>query len=147
MLLDRLTAPTGAGEGGLIEPGVLQLELPPRRSSPARARRFLADACSSWELPAEVTEVAVLAVSELVTNAVLHAATPLLLLVDHDGHNLTLAVADGEAQLPALSTPKPDAESGRGVAIVDQLGATWGTQRTALGKTVWVSFPIESPGA
>jgi anti-sigma regulatory factor (Ser/Thr protein kinase) len=142
VLLDRLTAPSAGGAAAWAEDGVLQLELPPDRSSPGLARTFLAQAARNWDLDEETLQAAILAVSELVTNAVLHAETPALLLVEHDGHNLTLAVADGEAKLPQLGDSDPDDESGRGVSIIDKLGATWGTQRTVLGKTVWVSFAL-----
>lgn len=143
MLLQRLTSQPDAPRDTLLSGDVRQLELAPDRSSPSSARRFVLSACRGWELPEELVESAVLAVSELVTNAVIHAATPALLMMEYDGHALTLAVADGEARLPQLNEPAEDDEHGRGVALVDRLGATWGTQRTVLGKTVWVSFPVE----
>jgi anti-sigma regulatory factor (Ser/Thr protein kinase) len=103
----------------------VQLELPPAPQSPAQARRAVREACERWGIPA-LADAAALAVSELVTNAVLHAGTPILVMVEHDGGNLTVAVGDGEAALPRLRPPSADEESGRGVAIVDRLGATWG---------------------
>lgn len=144
MLLQHLTSQPDAPRDTLLGGDVRQFELAPDSSSPSAARGFVLAACQTWGIDHELVESAVLAVSELVTNAVIHAATPALLMVEYDGHNLTLAVADGDTRLPALQQPSPDDEHGRGVALVDRLGATWGTRRTVLGKTVWVSFPVEA---
>jgi anti-sigma regulatory factor (Ser/Thr protein kinase) len=83
-----------------------------------------------------------LATSELVTNAVMHAGTPLLLAVEYDPPDLTIAVGDGDDSFPEKRPPSEDREDGRGVAIVERLGATWGIQRTTLGKTVWVGVVV-----
>ncbi|MDT4996179.1 MAG: hypothetical protein QOD45_247 [Pseudonocardiales bacterium] len=143
MLLDRLS------KTGSLTPSapwrvdtLIQLELPPSRESPALARTAVADGCQRWGLTAEMTETALLATSELVTNAVLHAGTPLVLVAEYDQHDLTIAVGDGDDSFPEKRAPSEDREDGRGVAIVEQLGATWGIQRTILGKTVWVSIAV-----
>jgi anti-sigma regulatory factor (Ser/Thr protein kinase) len=120
---------------------VLQLELAPSAHSPGVARRAILDACRVWGVP-EVADDACLAVSELVTNAVVHAGTPAMLTAHRDGQQLRIAVTDGDAHLPRLERPDSEAEGGRGVAVVDQLGATWGVQQSALGKTVWVSLRL-----
>jgi anti-sigma regulatory factor (Ser/Thr protein kinase) len=145
MLLERLSR-----FGGLIpdapwgQDDAVQLELPPTVDSPAKARRAIREACDHWGT-SELVDVASLAISELVTNAVVHARTPILVMVEFDRASLTVAVADGDAHLPQLTWPGDDGESGRGVAIVDRLGATWGVQRTVLGKTVWITFPVQRP--
>lgn len=92
------------------------------------ARRLLAWLGYAGDRPA-----ALVMVSELVTNAVVHGAGspgPLLLRLKVDGlSHLTVEVSDhapGEPRLPA--TPAPvDAESGRGLSLVEALGAyvTW----------------------
>jgi anti-sigma regulatory factor (Ser/Thr protein kinase) len=143
MLLDRLS------KTGSLTPSapwridnLVQLELPPARESPAVARQAVAEACRRWDLPAEAVETALLATSELVTNAVMHAGTPLVLAVEYDDPHLTIAVGDGDDSLPEKRPASDEREDGRGVAIVDLLGATWGVQRTILGKTVWVSIVV-----
>ena len=139
MLVDRLSA---AG-GSLADqaPLVLELSLPPSPSSAAQARRALSVYCREHAVPDELAEVGRLVLSELVTNAVLHARTPLLMWAEYAAGQLTVAVEDGEADLPRL-IPLDDGQrdGGRGVAIVDQLGATWGLVRTSLGKIVWVAL-------
>ena len=138
MLLDWLSdADQGAPP---TSDAVLQLALPPDPPSVGDARRALDDYSRSRDVPDDLAQSGVLAISELVTNAVLHAHTPILVLADYDRGTLTLAVQDGEATLPMLLPADPEREGGRGVAIIDHLGGTWGIQRTVLGKMVWVSL-------
>jgi anti-sigma regulatory factor (Ser/Thr protein kinase) len=141
MLFDRLSK-TGTPSAPWRIDNLIQLELPPSRESPALARAAVAEACLRWGLSTETVETALLATSELVTNAVMHAGTPLLLAVEYDPPDLTIAVGDGDDSFPEKRPPSEDREDGRGVAIVERLGATWGIQRTTLGKTVWVGVVV-----
>jgi|tagenome__1003787_1003787.scaffolds.fasta_scaffold20111324_1 anti-sigma regulatory factor (Ser/Thr protein kinase) len=76
MLLERLPAAGGtlADQGD----GVLELALPPASASAGGARRALGEYCRKHGVPAELRESGELVISELVTNAVLHARTPFL---------------------------------------------------------------------
>jgi anti-sigma regulatory factor (Ser/Thr protein kinase) len=140
-LLQRISA-----EGGTLRfsdedvSSWLELALFPDPLSAADARRALEGYCDEQRVPEKLTEVGVLAISELVTNAIIHAGTPALVLAEYDGDNLTLAVADGADASPVAMPPDDDREHGRGVAIVQELGATWGIRRTYLGKVVWVNL-------
>ncbi|MGH8968904.1 MAG: ATP-binding protein [Actinomycetes bacterium] len=138
MLLERFTALGVLTSGDSAS--TLEVGLPVALTSPALARQELRKACERWGVTGSAAEAAELLATELVTNAVIHAGTPVLMMAEHDGHNLTIAVSDGEARLPTLSPVSVLAEGGRGVPIIDELGATWGVQRTVLGKTVWVSL-------
>lgn len=85
-----------------------------------------------------------LIVSELATNAVLHAGgPPFSLRVSYDGRWARVEVGDGSAQLPVMGPP--GGLSGRGLHIVDRLATTWGFDRTATGKVVWAE--LERPRA
>jgi anti-sigma regulatory factor (Ser/Thr protein kinase) len=131
-------------QSGLAPPpeddAVLQLALPADPASAGEARRALGDYTARQGVPADLANSAVLAISELVTNALRHAGSPVLVLAEYAGGRLTLAVQDGEATLPTMQPPEPDAEGGRSLALVDQLAATWGLQSTVLGKMVWVTL-------
>jgi anti-sigma regulatory factor (Ser/Thr protein kinase) len=144
MLLDRLSKTGSLGVPWRVD-NLVQLELAPSRESPAVARHAVAEACRRWALPVETTDTALLATSELVTNAVMHAGTPMVLAVEYDDPNLTIAVGDGNDSLPQRCPPAEEREDGRGIAIVERLGATWGLQRTILGKIVWVSLVVVNP--
>ncbi|HVA59576.1 MAG TPA: ATP-binding protein [Mycobacteriales bacterium] len=79
------------------------LELPPRPESAARARQFVARACADWG-QTQASDAAVVAVSELVTNAVLYARTDCRVTVSQVGEILEVAVAD---RGPGRPDPRP----------------------------------------
>jgi anti-sigma regulatory factor (Ser/Thr protein kinase) len=118
------------------------LPLVPARRAPHLARTFAAETLEAWDFRAEDVEAVQLVVSELVTNAVLHAATTaaILLELSRVGDALRVTVSDDSAQAPQRRDhPFPSAaESGRGVEIVDALADRWGTElHRRDGKTVW----------
>jgi hypothetical protein len=82
-------------------------------------------------------------VSELVTNAVVHARTDLLVTVARRARGLYLAVRDGQPERPRLAPAGigcPDVH-GRGLFIVEHVASAWGTVPThdGTGKVVWAS--------
>lgn len=87
---------------------------------------------------------ALLVVSELVGNAVRHGAAHVLLTVQRaapaQGGLLTLGVQDGSAVLPQAPQDRTDAESGRGLRIVDVLSRRWGVAELGPGKRVWAEL-------
>jgi anti-sigma regulatory factor (Ser/Thr protein kinase) len=120
------------------------LWLQPNADAPARARRWLAEWCVQWGC-ADLEDDAALLLSELVTNAVTHARTTITVSARFVGSELRVAVADrqpGEVRPKALG---PAADSGRGLALVQQLAAEWGVQSLRGGKFVW--FTLTSGGA
>lgn len=133
ILLERLSS-SGEPYAGPAA-GVLELALPADVHSVRSARLAVADYCVRCGVPTEVAERTVLAVSELVTNAVLHAGTPFLFCAEYDGRQVTVAVIDGTTERP--SPPQP-ATAYHGMGIVGRLGP-WGVFRTTLGKTVWAT--------
>ncbi len=77
----------------------MRTALPPEPASAGAARRFVTTALHRIGLEAH-TELAELLVSELVTNAVLHAGTEITIEVSHDGGVVRVDVADGSRQRP-----------------------------------------------
>ncbi|MFJ9029430.1 ATP-binding protein [Streptomyces sp. NPDC102274] len=121
--------------------------LPSRRDSVARARHWLRDELQRWRLPTDLCDVAVLVVSELFTNAVLHTASALIscevrLLTEH----VRLDVHDQGARDGAPSPRNPDsrAENGRGLLLVESLAEAWGvgSREGGVGRTVWAMLPL-----
>ena len=112
------------------------ITLPPTPSSARRARHAVAEALH--DRPAALTDVAQLLATELVTNAVRHAASPVTLTLECDQGAVLLAVSDESPALPRLHDPQPDDLFGRGLLLVEQLAADWGTAPDPdSGKTVW----------
>jgi anti-sigma regulatory factor (Ser/Thr protein kinase) len=121
----------------------LKVDLPAKEQAAATARRVLQQVLSSWGR-AQLLEDAGIVASELVTNAVQHAANggQLRLDVEIDANGrLSIAVNDGSDQLPTLQEPVVDAEAGRGLRIVAQLSSRWGVEpRPGRGKRVWAEL-------
>lgn len=84
-------------------------------------------------------DTVLLLVSEVVTNAVRHAATPFELTIAVDGSQVTVAVVDHDrAHPPKVRDPGPEDTSGRGLRIVEELATSWGTEPVANdAKRVW----------
>jgi anti-sigma regulatory factor (Ser/Thr protein kinase) len=119
--------------------------LPPVPDSSRAARSLVNDACTRWNLPAILADDACVIASELVTNAIRHAGTPLhVTLAIADGRFL-LAVRDG-SPLPAVPThPDPQTPGGRGLLLVGEMSQAWGS--VALpdgGKVVWAALRADA---
>jgi hypothetical protein len=117
--------------------------LAPVSASVPEARRFVADRLA--DLPSDTVDIARLLVSEVVTNAVLHARTDLLLTLDRSDTTVSVQVADQNPLLPVIRTHGADAGTGRGLKVLEKLASRWGTRRTENGKIVW--FEIRTGGA
>ncbi|MGZ4597237.1 MAG: SpoIIE family protein phosphatase [Actinomycetes bacterium] len=108
--------------------------------SVAAARRFVRAQLEEWGAP-ELLESAALAVSELVTNAVVHTGTAPLVELKLDVHNLRIEVEDrhpGRALPTGVTVPADEAESGRGLMITSSLASSWGVEYTPVAKRVWL---------
>lgn len=106
------------------------------------ARLFCADVLSAWGLTAAIGDVA-LVVSELATNAVVHAGTLFGVLLSLDGSQLRLTVRD-ESRERLVDRPQDcDATMGRGLHIVDALALAWGVNDDDSGKSTWARFHVD----
>jgi anti-sigma regulatory factor (Ser/Thr protein kinase) len=82
---------------------------------------------------------AALAISELTTNAVLHARTECLVEADFADSHLVVCVSDGLAG----DVPSSDGSRehfGRGLEIVASIADSWGVNQIDGGKMVWFSM-------
>jgi anti-sigma regulatory factor (Ser/Thr protein kinase) len=106
--------------------------------SAATARRFVREVLDAWDCD-DAEDLALLLTSEVVSNAVRHAATELSvrLCLDDEATTLRIEVGDGDARLPAIQRPSSDATGGRGLLLVEALSQRWGAERVGAGKVVW----------
>ncbi len=88
-----------------------------------------------------MVDVASLLVSELVANAVLHAGTPIAVVISQREGRLRVEVQDGVSRAPARKHYSTLATTGRGLMLVERMAADWGVRRTTTGKGVW--FELE----
>ncbi|GAA1078240.1 MULTISPECIES: ATP-binding protein [Kitasatospora] len=116
------------------------------RAGRAWARRHL-DALG-WTVHApETADAVVLTVSELITNAHIHARSDADLVLTWDGSCLYVSVHDDSPQLPRPREAGPEATSGRGMRLVDALADAWQSRPDTRGKTVTACFhPPGRPG-
>ena len=119
-------------------------EFPPTPVSAAASRRFVESVLAGTELD-PLAYPATMLVSELVTNAILHSGTPLSVVVLPDGPRLRVEVHDGSAQMAVRRHYSDMSGTGRGLMLVEQVAAEWGSDRTADGKVVW--FELDGAAA
>lgn len=114
----------------------------------AVARGFVAHTLRLWEVDEEHLDDAVLLTSELMSNAVLHARTDVRLTVrsQEDG-TVRVEAADENPRLPISIAPPDDAQSGRGLWLVETIASAWGVDRVPDGKTVWFELGAFRPAA
>lgn len=118
--------------------------LPSGLAAAGRARELVREALDA-DHSASVLDVAVLLVTELVTNAVRHGAPPVHLRVEDDGRRVHVGVRDGSGRTPVQRRPAADDPGGRGVLLVDLLSLEWGVEQGARGKTVWFVLDESAP--
>lgn len=120
--------------------GEARIALHPVPASAATARTFVDQTLSGWGCDSDV-EAGRLLVSELVTNAVLHARTDIEVVVRLARGRVRVEVRDGSMAAPVVRHYDRDAMTGRGLALVDELAKRWGVDKGEHGKAVW--FELE----
>ena len=106
------------------------------------ARRALSDDLRAVGVFDHAVRDAALVISELLSNAILHAyplpGERLQVAWAVDASSVEVAVSDGgSATMPHAGQPSPSSISGRGLTIVSHLCKTWGVRADDVGLTVW----------
>lgn len=113
----------------------------PAATAPWAARGFLDETLQRWGRNGTVAEDARLVLSELVTNAVVHARSPLSVAIRSRASGLRLSVSDDSMMPPTpRSTASDAAAGGYGLMMIGALAREWGVNVTARGKTVWAEL-------
>lgn len=112
-----------------------RLSLAPQVASAGLARRWLAEQLSGSKI--DLAETALLLTSEIVTNAVLHARTPIDVAVQIAPGRVRVEVADRSPVLPVTKHYDRSAETGRGLVLLEALASDWGVEAAPGGKVVW----------
>ena len=114
----------------------VDLELPAVATSASEARKIVRDALSGAESDDSV-DAAQVAISEIVTNALVHAGTPMRLRVLLQGSALRVELRDGSPHLPRRRDYSTVAATGRGLHMVAEMVDRWGAYPDGRGKVVW----------
>lgn len=111
--------------------------------SVGNARRFVSLAIA--DQPGDIQDSVNLMVSELATNALVHASSGFIVSIDRSDLAVTVSVTDRGAGTPAMQSPSSSEPHGRGLRIVEALSEDWGiTSSTETGKTVWFRIALQS---
>ena len=113
-------------------------KLPNDPSAVPAARRFASQTLIDYGGASETVDKARLLVTELTTNAVLHAHSPIRLTVEPHDDRVRVEVRDDDPRpLAPPHEPDPEATHGRGLWLVAALSCDWGVNGNERGKTVW----------
>ncbi|MEP9362065.1 ATP-binding protein [Nocardioides sp. CN2-186] len=114
-------------------------------------RGFLREVLHEWSIDGDSAETAELCLSELVTNAVIHAGTSSELTITFAEAALTVVVSDlgGSAGQDQAVAPHPSDDDdplrvfGRGLVLVDALADSWGSEADVTGTTSWFTLALD----
>jgi len=140
-LVDELLAVSGLLE--LVEGVVEEVKsgLAADTSSARQARRFVDEVLGRWQCGPVLDDVQLL-VSELVTNAVVHAGSEVEVAVRLLTDAVRIEVVDRAPGAPLRpAAPAEGDESGRGLLLVETIASAWGVESIAGGKSVWFEVP------
>jgi anti-sigma regulatory factor (Ser/Thr protein kinase) len=126
------------------------VHLPCAPASVAIARRALVSELRTAGVPDDAVGDAALVISELLSNAILHAyplpGECVQVTWSVDGEAVEVAVSDGgSATMPKVGQPPALAIGGRGLAIVAHLSQSWGVRIDEVGLTVWAVLAATQP--
>jgi anti-sigma regulatory factor (Ser/Thr protein kinase) len=113
-----------------------ELALEPAVESVGAGRRLVAEALAAWNLD-ELSYTATLLTSEVLTNSVLHARTPIVLSIERSGPEfVTICVQDQSTAAPRRRRYGQEATTGRGIELLEKLAQSWRVDVGPGGKTI-----------
>lgn len=117
---------------------VLRMDLPLDRSTAGHARQAVLARFGDRARCADL----LVCISEVLSNAVLHAHTAAQLELTQHGDVVRVEVADGDPRLPIRLEQDRAATNGRGLHLLDALTADWGATPVPGGKVVWFELDL-----
>jgi anti-sigma regulatory factor (Ser/Thr protein kinase) len=126
---------------GVVDEAAARFEA--RADAPLAARRFVSSVLARrpYEGRASAPD-AQLVVSELATNAVVHAGGTFSVSVRYRGSAMRISVRDKSPAAPILRNYEPASLSGRGLPLVAMIAEDWGVETSPDGKTVWAELAL-----
>jgi anti-sigma regulatory factor (Ser/Thr protein kinase) len=107
-----------------------------------QARTFTRATLDEWALPESLARDAILLVSEMVTNAIVHGRAPIQLRLRHAREHLLIEVDDTATAVPRKLRPTANDVHGRGLQLVAIMADEWGTRPIHDGKSVWCALEL-----
>ncbi|HWM19830.1 MAG TPA: MEDS domain-containing protein [Ilumatobacteraceae bacterium] len=109
--------------------------------APRFARRFVAETLQRWGL-IDLVDDATLVVSELATNAMMHARSDFTVALSRRGDAVRVEVADSSDDAPQARDPAWMAAGGRGLRVVSAIASRTGHDLVDGGKVVWADLTV-----
>lgn len=116
---------------------MLEATFEPVGESAKAARDFVRASLTSSGVRSSDRDLAVLLVSELATNSIVHVGQAFVVWVIPAPSCVRVGVDDPSPVLPVLGYPNVDDTGGRGLAMVGALAHRWGVEAGPLGKRTW----------
>jgi len=101
----------------------------------------VAEHLHTWHLESAIDD-ATLLVSELITNAILHARSPVVLVVRKVKTSVRVEVFDDGNGVAHPVHPDHEDDAGRGLGLVQAVATRWGIEDVDAGKTVWFEIAL-----
>jgi anti-sigma regulatory factor (Ser/Thr protein kinase) len=115
-----------------------RFDLPAHQTSPNAARHAVRSVLTAWGYyHREWTDLVMVVVSELVTNAIRHGGGCVGVDLQARETDVVVSVADGSSVLPRRRHPASGESNGRGILLIETLAASWGVTEHHGGKRVW----------
>ncbi|WP_432488666.1 ATP-binding protein [Kineococcus sp. SYSU DK018] len=114
-----------------------EVTLAPEPASSRAARHAVADWCIAQGLIGDVVDTLLLLTAEVVTNAVIHGRSDVVLRIGRHGSRVRVGVGDENTRRPVRREPDPDALDGRGMTLLEALADAHGVEADPCGKVVW----------
>lgn len=123
-------------------PQVYEIELEDRPDDVKAARRFFRDVARDLRIEDDRAEAGELALSEIVTNAIVHAGGLITVRAWKENRGLRLEVIDGDPTAPRMAKPGAPNGNGAGLPIVAAVASEWGWDDgpDGTGKRVWFTL-------
>jgi anti-sigma regulatory factor (Ser/Thr protein kinase) len=119
--------------------------LPTDETAPRAARRYTQAWAAHHDIPSESVADLLLVVSELATNALLHAVPPFELTLHFRADVISGSVSDKSHDMPRY-VANPGEKGGRGLTLVDACTTRWGAAVHDEGKAVWFDIEVATNG-
>ncbi|WP_326580464.1 SpoIIE family protein phosphatase [Streptomyces sp. NBC_00481] len=151
LLLCRESEGCGCGDTTAVRPPVRRTALTIAQAEPERiagARQQVRELLHDWNCGDQV-DSAVLLVSEMLTNVLVHTDADALLVAEMTGdggkRRMRIEVTDASDDLPHKRHPGELASSGRGLVLMDMLADAWGVDPRGEGKSIWFELYETAP--
>ena len=140
--------PSGTPPRALASPApgtlVAEHDMPPDPSAVGEARRFLRATLTGWSIAPDTADQAVLCLSELATNALIHTGGGCHVRVElHDGVLTTRVHDNGGSVEPRVRADDDSLHgNGHGLRLVDALVDSWGRTTDTHSAAVWFALAV-----